>query len=156
MASVGVARCEAEFVKGWHGSTLHSRIDAIVDAEMTAARVRALSDRALLDSWYGSLTSPDVEVIEAALEAARGIDDRALLIRALMARGCVVLYDDDSAEPYFTEAADLARELGDALRLTHILGRQAYRALFVAGDVHGAISSAREGSDLAHSQSATA
>ncbi len=29
--------------------------DALVDADRTAARVRALADRALLDSWYGSL-----------------------------------------------------------------------------------------------------
>jgi predicted ATPase/class 3 adenylate cyclase len=123
--------------------------DSFVDADRTAARVRALADRALLDSWYGSLDPPAVEVIEAALETARQGDDHALLIRALVARGCVVLYDGESAAPYFTEAAELARELGDWLRLSHLLGRQSYAAMMVAGDPHGALLFANEGGDVA-------
>ncbi len=87
--------------------------------------------------------------MEAALETARESDDRALLIRALVARGCVVLYDGDAAGPYFTEAAGLARELGDWLRLSHILGRQSYTAMMVAGDPHGALLFANEGRDIA-------
>jgi DNA-binding CsgD family transcriptional regulator len=123
--------------------------DAVVDDDRTAARVRALADRALLDSWYGSLDPPEVEVIEAALQIARRGDDHALLIRALLARGCVVLYDRDAAGPYFTEAAGLARELGDWLRLSHILGRQCYTAMMVAGDPQGALSFANEGRAIA-------
>jgi DNA-binding CsgD family transcriptional regulator len=69
------------------------------------------------------------------------------LIRALVARGCVVLYELD-AEPYFVEAARLARDLGDWWRLSQILERQSYRALFVTGDLHGVLS-ANEGRDLA-------
>ena len=123
--------------------------DAVVDDDRTTARVRALADRALLDSWYGSLNPPDVDVIQAALQIARKGDDDALLIRALLARGCVVLYDGDAAAPYFTEAAVLARELGDWLRLSHILGRQSYTAMMVAGDPYGALSFANEGRDIA-------
>jgi predicted ATPase/class 3 adenylate cyclase/DNA-binding CsgD family transcriptional regulator len=123
--------------------------DARVGGDRSAARVRALADRALLDSWYGSLDPPDVEVIEAALQTAREGDDRALLMRALLARGCVVLYDDQSAGPYFAEAAGLARELGDWLRLSHILGRQSYTAMMVAGDPHSALLYANEGRDIA-------
>jgi predicted ATPase len=123
--------------------------DVFVDADRTTARVRALSDRALLDSWYGSLNPPDVDVIEAALQTARESGDRALLIRALVARGCVVLYDGDSAGPYFAEAVGLARELADWLRLSHLLGRQSYVAMMVAGDPHGALLFANEGRDVA-------
>ncbi|MGB9252284.1 MAG: LuxR C-terminal-related transcriptional regulator [Mycobacterium sp.] len=123
--------------------------EASVDADGTAARVRALADRALLDSWYGSLDPPRVEVIQAALETARRTDDRALLIRALVARGCVVLYESDSAGMYFTEAACLARELGDWLRLSHILGRQSYTAMMVAGDPRAALLFANEGREIA-------
>jgi DNA-binding CsgD family transcriptional regulator len=57
--------------------------------------------------------------------------------------------DDDAAGPYFTEAAGLARELGDWLRLSHILGRQCYTAMMVAGDPRGALLFANEGRDIA-------
>ena len=130
----------------WIDSALSDR--ATDDADEGAARVRALADRALLDSWYGSLDTPDVEEIQAALEIARQIDDHALLIRALVARGCVALYEVDGAEPYFAEAAQLARDLGDWWRLSQILERQSYRALFVSGDLHGVLS-ANEGRELA-------
>jgi hypothetical protein len=69
------------------------------------------------------------------------------LIRTLVARDCVVLYVVD-AEPYFVEAARLARDLGDCWRPSQILERQSYRALFVTGDLH-AVLSANEGRDLA-------
>ena len=68
-------------------------------------RVRALADKALLDSWYGSLDPPDLNDVDAALATARETDDQSLLIRALVARGCVVIYEADAAAPYFAEAA---------------------------------------------------
>jgi predicted ATPase/class 3 adenylate cyclase/DNA-binding CsgD family transcriptional regulator len=111
------------------------------------ARVRALAARSLLDSWFGSLDTPDVDVIDAALATARGIGDKAILIRALVARGCVALYDPDGAE-YFNEATQLARELADVWRLSQVLERQSYRALFVTGDLQGVLS-ANEGRELA-------
>jgi predicted ATPase/class 3 adenylate cyclase/DNA-binding CsgD family transcriptional regulator len=122
--------------------------NATVNRDRAAARVRALADKALLDAWYGSLDIPAVAEIDAALATAREIDDKALVIRALVARGCVVLYDF-GAGPYFTEAADLARDIGDSWRLSQILERQSYEAMFVAGDVHSTLLSANEGRDLA-------
>ncbi len=121
--------------------------DAKAHSAQPAARVRALADKALLDSWYGSLDIPDVQQVQAALENARESGDQALLIRTLIARGCVDLYEVDAA-PYFVEAAQLARELGDWWRLSQTLERQSYRALFVTGDLQGVLS-ATEGRELA-------
>ena len=87
--------------------------------------------------------------VEKALAIARESGDEALLVRALLARGCVVLYDADSAAPYFSEAADLARELGDWWRLSQILQRQTYAAMFAKGDLKGSVALAREGRDFA-------
>jgi DNA-binding CsgD family transcriptional regulator len=110
--------------------------------------VRALSDKALLDSWYGSLDIPDLDEMDAALATARESDDQALLIRALVARGCVVIYDVDAARPYFTEAARIARDIGDLWRLSQIHHRQSYAAM-MCGDMHGTQSVAKEGRVLA-------
>jgi predicted ATPase/class 3 adenylate cyclase/DNA-binding CsgD family transcriptional regulator len=115
----------------------------------TAARVRALSDKALLDSWNGSLDTPDVDDIDAALATARDSGDQALLLRALIARGCVVIYDPDAAKPYFTEAACLARDLDDWWRLSQVLQRQSYSTMIVAGDPQTTLSLMEEGLDIA-------
>jgi DNA-binding CsgD family transcriptional regulator len=120
-------------------------------ADVGAARVRALSDKALLDSWYGSLDVPDLADVESALATARESGDRALLIRALVARGCVVLYDGDAAAPYFSEAAGLARDLGDWWRLSQILQRQSYVATIVSGDPRATLASLNEGLEIARS-----
>ena len=98
LQSVWLGRSRIREGLAWLDAAL--ALDSTADRDETAARVRALSDRALLDSWYGSLDPPAVEVIDAALAAARQSDDRALLVRALLARGCVVLYDDESSAPY--------------------------------------------------------
>ena len=119
------------------------------DPDVAIARVRTLSDKALLDSWYGSLDPPDLKDVDAALAAARETNDKSLLIRALVARGCVVIYEADAARPYFAEAAHLARDVGDSWRLSQILERQSYVAMFVAGDLHGTVSAANEGRELA-------
>jgi predicted ATPase/class 3 adenylate cyclase/DNA-binding CsgD family transcriptional regulator len=121
---------------------------ATADANNEAARVRALAAQAVLDSWLGSLDTPDVTVIDAALATAREVGDPALLIRALVARGCVALYELDTSEPYFTEAEQFARDIGDSWQLSQVLARQSYRALYVSGDLHGVLS-ADEGRQLA-------
>ena len=81
-----------------------------------------------------------------ALAIARDIDDPALLCRVLTACACITAHDAEVARPYFAEAADLARELGDSWRLCQILGRQAYGAM-IEGDVVTAQSLAQEGHD---------
>jgi DNA-binding CsgD family transcriptional regulator len=124
--------------------------DAVDDAGTAVARVRALADKALLNAWYGSLDTPDLKDIQNALAAARESGDQALLLRALVATGCVVLYDDvDAAARYFSDAIRLARDLGDSWRLSQILERQSYATMMVAGDPHGALSLANEGRDIA-------
>jgi DNA-binding CsgD family transcriptional regulator len=92
-----------------------------------AVRVRAHADKALLLAWVGSSGSTDEA--EHALTTARELDDPALLIRALVARGCVIAYDREVAQRYFAEAARLAGELGDSWRLSQILGQEAAAAM---------------------------
>ncbi|MBE1546403.1 putative ATPase/DNA-binding CsgD family transcriptional regulator [Mycobacterium sp. OAS707] len=136
----GMAWIDAALTDGGTGAT-----------DFTAGRVRALSDKALIDSWYGSLDVPNLEDIEKALATARTGGDNALLIRALIARACVVLYDPDAAEPYFIEAARLARETGDWWRLNHILQRQSYMATIVSGDPQATLELLDEGLAIAQS-----
>ena len=45
----------AAFAKGWPGSTPRLPTTRRTSTDVATARVRALSDKALLDSWYGSL-----------------------------------------------------------------------------------------------------
>ena len=60
-----------------------------------------------------------------------------------MARGYISTYDADVMKPYFSEAADLARELGDNWRLSQILHWQAVSAL-IGGDVVATIDAAQK------------
>ena len=70
---------------------------------------------------------------EQALTIARELDDPALLIRALIARGCDRAYDAELARPYFAEAIELARDLGDRWRLSQLYIEEA-RSAMGAGD----------------------
>jgi predicted ATPase/DNA-binding CsgD family transcriptional regulator len=111
-----------------------------------AVRARAMADRAVLAIWMGE---PDcVDQAQRALAIARDVDDPALLVRALTARGYAATYNAEADAPYFAEAVGLARELGDRWRLSHLLGMQAPAAL-VAGDLITARAAAEEGRDLA-------
>ena len=65
---------------------------------------------------------------EQALAIAREVDDPALLARALTACGCRRRLRRRAAGEYFAEAIGLARELGDRLRLSQILGLEALAA----------------------------
>jgi hypothetical protein len=117
--------------------------DQLVEPAILA---RAIADKAVLSSWVD--VADMVERVQIALPIARDIGDPALLLRVLTACACVTAHDADLARPYFTEAAELARESNDSWRLTQILGRQAYGAM-VAGDVIEARSLAKEGRELA-------
>jgi DNA-binding CsgD family transcriptional regulator len=112
-----------------------------------AVRARALADKALLDA---SLNVHDnLDQAQEALALARELDDPALLARALMACGGMAAYDADAARSYFTEAAVLARESGDARILSRILGWQAFAAVTGAGDPQAIRTAGEEGRDLA-------
>ncbi len=110
-----------------------------------AVRARALADRAVL---YASVADYHLADAEKALASARGLDDPALLLRALTACGSSAVYDPEVAGPYFTEAIGMARNISDHWRLSQILGQQAQVA-FVAGDPMAVRAAAEEGRDLA-------
>lgn len=112
----------------------------------SAMRARALADFAVLNSWVDVTVSLDQA--QEALAIARGIDDPALLARALTACACITAHEPELARPYFEKAIDMARALGDSWRLSQILGRQAYGA-FMAGDILAVEPVATEGRDLA-------
>ena len=111
-----------------------------------AVRVRAVVDRAFLEFWAGF--PGGIEVVDQSLAVARELGDPALLARALVARAIVVGFDDDAARPYFTEASDLARAIGDGWRLGQMLVWRAYLAN-VAGDPIRARAAADEGRNVA-------
>ena len=108
---------------------------------------RALADRAMLAALMGAADSPDQA--QQALAMARGVDDPALLARALTACGYTALAQKaEVAAPYFAEAIGLARAVGDRWRLSQILGWQA-RGAIASGDPIVARAAGQEGLDLA-------
>lgn len=116
------------------------------DVDLTpAVRSRALADKVVLDEFVGVYSLDDAE---QALMLARGLDDPALVVRALTACGSAAVYDVVRAQRYFDEAIGLARQIGDLWRLNQILSQQA-QAAFVAGDVLAVRAAAEEGRDLA-------
>ena len=127
--------------------------DAVLTEENTRdleakVRARALADQALLDTWVNAAASLDQA--QQALAIARGIDDPALLARALTACCFIAVWDSpEVARSYFAEAIGLARELDDRWRLSQLLGWQAVGAAVVAGIPIVARAAAEEGRDLA-------
>jgi predicted ATPase/class 3 adenylate cyclase len=123
-------------------------LDALWPGLPPAVRARALADKAILDTWVGSIDSLDQA--ERALAIAREVDDQALLVRALTAFGLCAgqSYNTEAARACFGEAIGLARALDDRWRLSQILAWQAYSAV-VAGDPIAVRTAAEEGRDLA-------
>ena len=113
---------------------------------LSVPRVRALADKTLLLASVGWTESFDDA--DEALMSARSLGDKALLLRALVARGSIASFDSDVMRPYLAEAADLARELGDTWRLGQILAWQATAAL-IGGDAVTTIEAAQAGLRLA-------
>ncbi|HTY32074.1 MAG TPA: LuxR C-terminal-related transcriptional regulator [Mycobacterium sp.] len=124
----------------------------LADAEASEANVtptvmaRALADKAYLDNMR---TAESLARAKSALAIARELNDPALLARTLAACGRVIGWDADLAEPYLSEAANLARDLGDRWRLSQILYFQAFTAVSGAGDLDATVAAATEGRDLA-------
>ncbi|GAB3008307.1 helix-turn-helix transcriptional regulator [Mycobacterium bourgelatii] len=117
-----------------------------LDAIEPALAVRALADKAVLDSLVAAFDTG--KRAQRALTLARELDDPALLARSLTACGCVAGLDFESAAIYFAEASELARVTGDDWRLSQILSRQAYLAA-MQGDPAAASALGTEGADLA-------
>ncbi|MGA9489671.1 MAG: LuxR C-terminal-related transcriptional regulator [Mycobacterium sp.] len=109
-------------------------------------RARALADRVLLATMIGW----DAVIPKQAKEAlaiARELDNPSLLARALGASGLVDV-DAETARGYRAEAIELARTLGDGLRLSHMLSIEAI-GVTITGDLGTARAAAQEGCDLA-------
>jgi predicted ATPase/class 3 adenylate cyclase/DNA-binding CsgD family transcriptional regulator len=111
-----------------------------------AVRARALADRAVLHASRAIREKADQ--VQQALAIAREVGDPALLVRALIARGSIASHDVDGARPYFAEAMEIARALGDGFTLCQILAWQAFAA-HVAGDAGVTRMAGEEGRDLA-------
>jgi predicted ATPase/class 3 adenylate cyclase/DNA-binding CsgD family transcriptional regulator len=128
-------------------------LDAAIAAEVpgrsdaSAARVRAIADKALLVAWNGY--PEGIEEAQQALSTAREINDPGLVARALMAVGALTAFADPAAaDPCFAEAADIVRELGDSRHLSQILLRRAVAAIYT-GDLIAAGTAAEEALQLA-------
>ncbi len=126
----------------WFDTVLND--DTAQHVEPTA---RALADSALLAVLRGTVDRLDHA--QQALAMAREADDPALLLRALTACYLIAVFTHpEVAEPYFAEAAGLARELDDRWRLSQILTWRAREAV-VAGDLIALRAAAEEGRELA-------
>jgi predicted ATPase/class 3 adenylate cyclase/DNA-binding CsgD family transcriptional regulator len=108
---------------------------------------RALADQAQMDAFAG--VTDRLDQAQKALAIARGIDDPALLVRALAACGSIAAYNADVARPLLAEAVDLARAMGDKWTLAEILGWQAYAAVNGEGDPVATCLAGEEARDLA-------
>ena len=135
--------------KGWPGSTPPSPTSTRSTSVWRPRCGRGRSPtRAVLAIWVDAADSPDQA--QQALAIARGVDDPALLVRALTACGYIAAYfDAEAARAYFAEAIGLARALDDRWRLSQILAAQAVAAAFIAGDPIATRGPAEEGRDLA-------
>jgi predicted ATPase/class 3 adenylate cyclase/DNA-binding CsgD family transcriptional regulator len=111
-----------------------------------AVQARALADRAVLDA--SRTMHEKADQVQQALAIARQLGDPALLVRALIACGSSASYDVEAARPYFAEAMEIARALGDRYTLCQILAWQAFAA-HTAGDPVATRMVAEEGRDLA-------
>jgi DNA-binding CsgD family transcriptional regulator len=111
-----------------------------------AVRARALADKTLLDAVVAATDNADEA--ELGVRLAREAGDPVLLVRTLTACGRIAVFHPEVARPYFAEAIELARTLGNRRRLSDILAFQAYGAC-VAGDPTAARVAAEEGRDLA-------
>ena len=117
-------------------------------ADISAAvRARALAEQTLINAWMGEW---GVEQSEAkqALALARKVGDQALLARALAVCAYTSGFMTDTGRPYFTEAIDLVRALGDEWTLGQILTWQGLGA-FIAGDPILARDAVEEGREVA-------
>ena len=113
--------------------------DADQDGSATpAARVRASVCRVVLESFRG--VTVDLDHAQGTLAEARELGDPALVARALTACACRAADDRQSSVAYFTEAAGLARDIGDSWWLGQTLALEAVYALLfgepvIAGEV---------------------
>ncbi|WP_231388143.1 LuxR C-terminal-related transcriptional regulator [Mycobacterium sp. 360MFTsu5.1] len=120
------------------------------DIDVAAAvRARALADKALIDTWMGEWGVPhSVERARESLVLARTAGDEAVLARALTVCAYASGFISEDGQPYYAEAIELVRALGDEWTLSHILTWQGLGG-FVAGDPEAIREVAEEGCEVA-------
>jgi predicted ATPase/class 3 adenylate cyclase/DNA-binding CsgD family transcriptional regulator len=116
-------------------------------ADTSAARVRASVDKAVLFSFVAR--TDNIDYAEQTLAMARQLGDPSLVARALTACGAIALYERDLAGPYFAEAADIARDLGDSWWLGQIIVLDTISALVVGEPLVAVQEAAEEGLRIA-------
>jgi predicted ATPase/class 3 adenylate cyclase/DNA-binding CsgD family transcriptional regulator len=129
----------------WLGTALGD--DGRQNSGVSAARVRASANMALLLSFLGRAENNDE--VERILAMARELGDPPIVARALLACGMCSDHDPKSARRHFTEAADIARDLGDLPMLSQILAQQAIATFIGDGSVAQARAAAEEGLGIA-------
>lgn len=111
-----------------------------------AVWVGAVAQQCILTSWVGN--PMELGQAQEALGIARKLADPALITQVLMACGMVSIYSPDVAEPYFTEAIDLASAAGDRWSLCQIFAYQATSAAMAGDPARGRVA-AEKGLELA-------
>ncbi|WP_082950511.1 MULTISPECIES: LuxR C-terminal-related transcriptional regulator [unclassified Mycobacterium] len=107
--------------------------------------VRGVADAGLLGVW--SSVPFSLQRAQQALATARQLGDEALVVHSLMTCGMLAVGNPTLAEPYFTEAADLARTSGDLAALAQLRAYQSFTCA-VGGDIIAAQAAGEEGRDL--------
>lgn len=111
-----------------------------------AVWVGAVAQYAILAAWVGFPV--ELSRAQEALAVARDIADPALITKALIACGMIAIYVPGTAEPYLTEAVELARAADDQWSLCEIYSYQGVAAL-MAGEARLAIQATERGHQLA-------
>lgn len=130
---------------GWLTTAL-----SLESPEPSSARVWASACRAQLLPFLASTDGFDEAVRGAA--AARESGDSALLARALAACGMIcALTDPELSQDYFTEAAELARAVGDGWTLGQVQASNAIAGLMLDRPLVQVQAAAEEGLRIAES-----
>ena len=121
--------------------------EAADHGDVRPARGRALADKTALLASLGVTES--VDEAEQAVTIARELDDRALLVRVLLARGSIRA-DDSRVPAVFRRGGRPRARIGDSWRLAQILNWQSTAAL-QAGDMVATGAASEEVRELAES-----
>ncbi|BBZ41234.1 transcriptional regulator [Mycobacterium conspicuum] len=109
--------------------------------------VRAVADAELLAVWFS--TPNNLPRAQEALGAARQRDDQRLVVHILLTCAVLAMNYAELAEPYFAEAAELARAADDLAALYHLRAYQCFVGN-VVGDPIAAQAAGEEGRALAN------
>jgi predicted ATPase/class 3 adenylate cyclase/DNA-binding CsgD family transcriptional regulator/tetratricopeptide (TPR) repeat protein len=129
----------------WLGTALAD--EGTQDSGATASRVQASANKALLLSFLGRNEHHDE--VERIVAMARELGDPSLVARALTAWGMCADDNLEAARRHFTEAADIARDLGDLRALCQIRAQEALAGPTGDGLLADTVSAAEEGLRIA-------